>query len=120
MPSGTAYNPEVKHMFVVCTGHDTAGNIVLVPVSSWKNELCDNSCRLDPGCHTFIKRDSYILYRSARIENALTIERGLKAGIFVPLKPVSSSLCDRITLGFAMSKQVSWQIKRHLKLPSRK
>jgi hypothetical protein len=115
IPSGTSHNPDVKHMFVVCTSIDDNGNVVLASISSWKNDLCDATCKLAAGSHPFIKKDSYVLYRQSRIENTKTIERGLSSAVFVALDDVTDEVLAKIVAGLTRSRQTPWQIKRHIK-----
>lgn len=102
-------------MFVVCTDVDTNGQIVLASISSWKNDLCDDTCRLSPGCHPFIKRDSYVLYRKSRIEFSETIELGLDKSVFVALDDVDNDTLEKIVNGLISSRHTPWQVKRHVK-----
>lgn len=115
IPSGTTHNPSEKHMFVVCTDIDGDGNVVLASISSWKNSLCDDTCKLDPGCHPFVRKPSYVMYRKSRIEHRDTLLRGLEQADFIPLDDVGPEMLGPIADGLLTSKQTPWQIKRYLK-----
>jgi len=114
MPSGTYHDPNIKHMFMVCTNIDQHGNVVLAPVSSWKNNLSDGTCKLAIGCHPFVTRDSHILYRKCRIEFASAIEKGLAQGIFKQLKDVNQSLIEQVIKGISISPHTPYKVKKHI------
>jgi hypothetical protein len=115
IPSGTHHNPTERHMFVVCTNVNARGEVVLASISSWKNDLCDPTCKLEPGCHPFIRRPSYVLYRKSRIELSADIERGVEQSVIVPLERVSSEMLGHVVDGIAKSRQTPWKVKRHIK-----
>lgn len=115
MPSGTYHNPNFKHLFLVCTNVDEDGNVLLASVSSWKNDLCDPTCRLEAGCHEFIKHDSYILYRKSRVEAAEAVAKGIRTGVFVQMEDMNREIIASALDGFAASKQTPWKIKRYAK-----
>jgi hypothetical protein len=102
-------------MFVVCTDIDSEQKVVLASISSWKNDLCDSTCKLDPGCHSFIKRASYVLYRESRIELAATLQAGLEKSLFIPLDDVEEKTLEKIIEGLSVSKFTPWWVKRHMK-----
>lgn len=115
IPSGTAHNPNVKHMFVVCTAVNPDGQVVLASISSWKNSLCDPTCILEAGAHPFVTKKSYVLYRKSRIESVETLQRGIDQSVFVVLDDVGPELVEIITAGIIKSKQTPWQVKRFVK-----
>jgi hypothetical protein len=115
MHSGTYHNPDVKHLFVVCTEVDVEGNVILTPVSSWKNSLSDRTCRLEIGCHPFVVKASHILYRNSRIEPVSVIEKGLVEGLFKKRDDCNAELMERVTEGIGNSPHTPWKIKRHYK-----
>lgn len=115
MPSGTYHDPNQKHLFVVCTNPDDSGNVLLASVSSWKNHLCDPTCRLENGCHPFISKDSYVLYRKGRIEPTSAIEKGLKAGALVQKEDFDGETVNRMLAGFSTSKQTPIKIRKYAK-----
>lgn len=60
MPSGTAVDPGRKHLFVVCTDPCTACEQVIVPILTFTNTLCDQTCVISAKEHEFIKHKSYV------------------------------------------------------------
>jgi hypothetical protein len=115
IPSGPSHDPDQKHMFVACTQIDADGNILLASISSWKNDLCDATCRLETGCHPFITKDSYVLYRKSLIEASATIEHGIQSGRIKELANLDALLLERILKGMAKSKQTPWKIVRYVR-----
>ncbi len=71
----------------------------------------DPACRLFPGDHPFITRESYVVYAMARIESADKISRGVTQNILVPKAPMDGSVFARICQGVLDSKHTP----RHMK-----
>lgn len=115
MPSGTYHNPNLKHLFVVCTDIDGDGNVLLASVSSWKNDLCDPACRLPSGCHEFITKDSYVLYRKSRIEKATVIENGIRKGVLIQKDDFKKEIVVAALSGFKKSRQVPRKVVKYVK-----
>ncbi|MFZ1813803.1 MAG: hypothetical protein WBO55_03000 [Rhizobiaceae bacterium] len=115
MPSGTYHNPNQKHLFVVCTDPDNAGNVLIVSISSWKSHLCDATCKLENGCHPFIAQESYVLYRKSRVEPASAIEKGIRTGTLVQKDDFGAELVGRMLSGVLASKQTPWKISKYVK-----
>ncbi|MCH9852738.1 MAG: hypothetical protein K0U45_04465 [Alphaproteobacteria bacterium] len=68
MQSGTVYDPDRNHYFVVCTNPDASNQCLTVPICTYKNSICDDACIIEPMLGIdFIKHKSYMLYREARI-----------------------------------------------------
>ena len=115
IPSGTGERANLLHLFVVCTDIDANGDMVLASISSWKNSFCDETCILEAGCHNFITQKSYVMYRKSRIENVITIQKGIEAGQLIPKDSFNSDVLTQIKSGLLISKHTNWRIKRHIK-----
>jgi len=113
IPSGTYHAPDKKHLFIICTDECADGKFALVPISTWANDICDASCRIAPGEHAFIVRESYALYRKARIESRNTLENGIKNTIFSVRDDVSTDLLSRVRNGICASAQTPRKIKSY-------
>ena len=113
LPSGTYHNPDLKHLFIICTDKSDRGDHLLVSVSRWRNDLCDSTCMLEPGCHEFIRYKSYILYRKARIERTQTLIDGVAAGAFVPKAPLDDAVFERVCDGILASPHTPYKAKRY-------
>lgn len=67
----------------------------------------DPSCILYAGDHPFVKRDSYVVYQKARLEEADKVLRGVKNGQLVPQDPMDSAVFARICKGLEDSRLTS-------------
>lgn len=113
IPSGTYHEPLKNHLFIICTDECVNGKFVLVPVSTWVNDLCDASCRILAGEHPFVFKASYILYRKARIESRIDLENGVAKSVFTARQEVSDDLLARIRYGLCASVQTPRGVKRY-------
>jgi hypothetical protein len=109
IPSGPADDPNRKHLFICLT--DPIGDTrdtLLVSVSSVRpGEPHDPTCRLFPGDHPFIRRESYVNYRFCRIEPAPKLEKGVQQGFFVPHDALESAQFARVCKGLTESRFVT-------------
>lgn len=115
VPSGPANDPSRKHLFILLTDPADDGRgklcILMVSLSSIKPDLPhDPSCILYPGDHPFVKRESFVVYRSARIEAADKVLRGVKDGQLVAQQPMNSAIFARICKGLEESRQTPAKI----------
>lgn len=106
MPSGQ----EGKHLFVVLNnpatfqGYGPRPHIVLVNVSTVRPGIPhDTTCLLAAGCHPFVRRESFIAYRHARIEPVAHVVEMVKRGLFEPQDPVPTELLTAIKAGLHKS-----------------
>ncbi len=114
MPSG----PEGNHLFVVLNdprvfdGYGPRAHVVLVCVSSIRDGIPhDATCELEPGCHPFVKRSSYVVYRRSRVEAARHLEKLVEQGVFKPHLPASAELLDRVKRGLQVSPFTTREFK---------
>lgn len=75
VPSGPENDPDRKHLFILLTDPADDGSgvkaVLMVSLSSIKQGLpYDASCILYPGDHPFVKKESFVVYQKARIEEA--------------------------------------------------
>ena len=112
MPGGTLIIPSGsrgKHLFVILNKpKDFAGYInssVLVNVSTVRKAPYDDTCILEPGSHPFIKQQSYIAYRHARIDREESLIQKVSASLFAPHVPLNDKLLKRVQGGLYMSPQ---------------
>lgn len=112
IPSGPPDDPNRKHLFVCLTDPiGPGGDILLVSISTFRQgESHDPTCRLFPGDHPFIRRESYVNYRFARIEPASKIERGVQQGVFIPQQVLDGAIFARVCNGLAESRFVTPQV----------
>lgn len=115
MPSGPSNDPGKKHLFVVCSNPCAESKVVLVSVTGWTNDLCDGTTRLVPGCHDFINKDSWIMYRACRIVSADQVESGLADGSLIPKADMPDPPLGQIIDGILKSPHTKQGIKRYLR-----
>jgi hypothetical protein len=117
IPSGPSHDPDRRHMFVVCNDTDAGGLNLIVPVTSWTNNLCDATCRLDAHEHGYLRHASYVLYRNARIEPAKALLDGLASKVFTPHDPVNGQVFLKVKNGVCRSPQTPRKIKVYFGCP---
>ncbi len=106
MPSG----PD-DHMFVILTDPFVGKGYqshLLVNFSSVKAGVHhDPACVIAGGKHPFLRRESFVEYRFARIELASDLTGGVKNKRFEQLAPVSGTLLNQIRAGIGKSAFIS-------------
>lgn len=117
MPSGTSEDPTKKHLFIVCTDKCVQKKHLLVSVTGWTNNLCDPTTKIAPGEHSFVRKDSYILYRKSRIELADDLASGVDDGVFILRDAVSDKLLAKILAGICASEQTPRKVKKYANCP---
>ncbi|CAN7432153.1 hypothetical protein [Rhizobium sp. LjRoot254] len=113
IPSGPENDPGRRHLHVVCTDPDGDGNQLIVSITTWTNNLCDAACIIQPHEHAWLRHQSYVFYRKARIEAAATLDNGLRQGIFEQLADMNAQTFLRIRNGVCSSQQTPRKIKRY-------
>jgi hypothetical protein len=108
-PSGPARDPNRQHLFVLLTDPIDTGTgakaVLMVSLSSVQPGLpYDPACRLYPGDHAFVTRDSFVVYQRARIEEAEKLLRGVNEGRLLPQAPMDSAVFARICKGLEDSR----------------
>jgi len=113
---------DTKHLFVVLNDpcndvlHGRSDVVLLVNFSSIKPGITyDTSCILKAGCHEFITRDSYIVYKEARIEPALFLQNAIDSGDFIAKSPVSMDVYNQIISGLFLSGYTARKYTRFFK-----
>src|SRR5438045_352345 len=92
LPDGT------KHLYVVLTDVDSNGDVAIVNVSTdatWK----DQSCKLQPGEHKFIKTATVLMYYKAKLFPARLKTNMMAAGDADEWDPVAPDILKRIRQG---------------------
>ena len=112
IPSGPYDDPDKKHLFVICNDADDDGNHIIVPISSWVNDLCDATCRLQSHEHDFLTHDSYVLYRKANITAADGLLINVQNGLFAVHDPMNGQTFLKIRNGLCRSIHTPRRVKR--------
>lgn len=114
MPSGA----DGDHLYIVLNEpkpfpeYGSHPCVVLVNVSTIRQGVRhDQTCVLNAGCHPFVKHDSYIVYRSARIERASHVQRLVHQGLFRPHTPFEEGLLALVKVGLRSSPFTTREFK---------
>lgn len=117
IPSGPSHDPDRLHLFVVCSEPCGNGKQVLVSIATRVNSLCDPTCILQPHEHPFLTKESFVLYRKARVEAATALDAGLAQGVFKARDDMNAQTFLRILNGICASLQTPRWIKNYVGCP---
>lgn len=129
MPQGSVFQQgtlfiltgPVQHLHVVMNdpvhcGEINEMSVLVVNFSSVQlGAFHDMACVLQSGCHPFITRESWVVYRGATVLKVPRLEAQIIAGDIRPDSPVSRLVYDQVRAGFDVSDQVSPKISRYLR-----
>lgn len=105
--------PVGKHLFVLVL--DTkVGNqhqVISVPVCTVRGPRIDDACLIQQGEHPFVKADSFVEYRNARVDPVSHLLERVIERTFIPHEQASPALLDKIKNGLLNSRFVG----RHMK-----
>ncbi|MCK5425453.1 MAG: hypothetical protein KAI89_08775 [Emcibacter sp.] len=113
IPSGTGFDTDKKHLFVICNDTCTDGMNLIVPLVTWKNSYSDDTCVLNVGDHPFIKHRSYIQYRFTRLVTAEDLMVGINNNAFTRHSDFMEFYFLKIKNGIVRSKQTPRQFKKY-------
>lgn len=106
--------PIGKHLFVLVLDKkiNNKQQVLSVPLCTVRETAyVDDACLVQVDEHSFVKSDSFVEYRNARIDPADHLLERVRERTFIPHDPVSASLLNRIKAGLKESKQVKRFIK---------
>lgn len=112
----------VEHLHVVMNdpvhcGEINAMSVLVVNFSSvQQGAFHDSACVLQPGCHPFITRESWVVYKGATVLKVPRLEAQIIAGDVRPDNPVSQLVYDKVRAGFDVSDLVTPKISRYLRI----
>ncbi|MFD1610854.1 hypothetical protein ACFSCW_03455 [Sphingomonas tabacisoli] len=111
IPSG----PDGDHLFVITTDACLSGRHLLVNFTKAKpGRHVDDACLLAPGDHPFVTADSYVLYRSARLEPANRLTLLVDGWVYKVGRQATEELTQRILNGFGESRFTPKFVKDYL------
>ena len=113
VPSGPSYDQDKKHLFIICTDECADKKFLIVPVSSWTNNLCDSTCVIEPHEHSFVKHKSYVLYRNGLIISRADLEAGVLQMKIFPKEDMNGQSFLRIKNGVCVSQYTPRNIKNY-------
>lgn len=111
----------VPHLHVVMNdpvhcGEINEMSVLVVNFSSVQpGSFHDRACVLQPGCHPFINRESWVVYRGATVLKVPRLEAQISVGDVRPDSPVSRIVYDQVRAGFDVSDLVAPKISRYLR-----
>lgn len=115
--SGTHHDPGREHLFIICTDVCVKGFHVIVPLTSYVNDLCDGTCIVERGEHPFVRKKSYILYRKAEVREASVLIAGVAAKIMRPHDDMNAQTFLRIRNGICRSIHTPRKVKKYFGCP---
>lgn len=114
VPSGPSHDPDRKHLSIVCCDPNDDGDVVIVSISSYVNDLCDDTCILQANDHAWLRHESYVLYRSAQIIGAKKLENGIAAGEILVRDNMNAQAFLRVRNGVCNSPHTKRKVKRFM------
>ena len=129
MPQGTVFQQgtlfiltgPVHHLHVVMNNPVHCGelnemSVLVVNFSTVQpGTFHDPACVLQAGCHPFITRESFVVYRGATVLKVPRLEDQIAAGHVRPNSPVSQDVYNQVRAGFDVSDLVAAKISRYLR-----
>lgn len=107
-----------SHIFAVAIGpkvfdeYGAKDQVVLVSFTSVRPGLPhDGACPVHPGEHPFVTHESYVYYRSPRVEECATVNKMVGDKLWFAKEPCSAGLLARIVDGFSRSAMVPRHIR---------
>lgn len=117
IPSGPSHNQSLLHLHVICTDTCEMGKNLVVPVTTWINNLCDGTCKLGSHEHNFLQHPSYVLYRKASVQLASALQNGFQTGVFIPKENFNGQSFLRIRNGICTSPHTPRGVKVYFGCP---
>ena len=110
VPSGTAHDPDQKHLFIILTDpaqvldYDEKHSLLVGVTTIHTGIPYDPACEFHAGDHPFIRHKSYADYACARIEPSRKIIDRVKKGMFSAQAILAEDLFARVCDGIAQSR----------------
>ncbi|MDW0130671.1 Panacea domain-containing protein [Pseudomonas aeruginosa] len=90
--------------------------VLLVNISTvYPDKYFDQSCILKKGCHPFVLRDSWVVYREAGPFNLARLEQGVAQKSIKTHQPINAGDFTRIRAGFDISPDVKIKVERFMR-----
>jgi hypothetical protein len=104
IPSGSFDDPDRHHMFVMLTDACKDGFHLGVSVSSIKDGIKhDTACILKAGCHSFVTKDSFVMYGKVEKLHGERIKKCVNGWLYKPKENVSDEVLKSIQDGIVNS-----------------
>lgn len=101
----------------VFSGEHGKDTVLVVNISSVKPHVYhDPSCVLHPGCHAFVRHQSWVVYEGATVMNTARIDEQVASRDITTHEPASDALFEQVRQGFDCSPHLKPKIRRYLKI----
>jgi len=115
LPCGHAYldgddEEEDYHLHIVASKPDRDGEVIVVSVSTIYH-FADRTVLIRAGEHPWIKHESYVAYRFAKLQKMVDIESRLAVRSEMAKEPCSEALTKRVQEGLLESDQTENGVK---------
>jgi hypothetical protein len=110
-------NGPARHLNVIITNPDDERNFLVVPICTYQEingkplPNQDESCLLSAGCHPFIKKKSYALYRKAKAVSFQTLYNGFRKGVFTKQPDMTKEVIQDLQRGAELSRFFPEELK---------
>ena len=117
IPDVTAHGG-IRHLHVIITNPDSEMNVLVVPVSTYRERDGkplpgqDSSCMLYAGCHPFVKDKSYIRYHNSKEMNLIEIFNSLNNGKLIRQQDFDAHFVQDMQRGAEESPFLPGKFKR--------
>jgi len=103
----------ISHLFIiVLEAQDYTNNTIIVNLSSYdRGAKHDNTTILNAGDHDFIIRESYIVYRKARIRSMNELEELINSGKAQLREPLEENVFQKVCEGILKSSFTPSEVK---------
>jgi hypothetical protein len=107
-----------RHLHVVISNPDEENIFFVVPICTYRESNgkpfpgIDISCRLPVGCHSFINRESYVSYETAKSKSYTDIFNGIRKGNYIPKDTFSEKYVQDMQKGARKSLHLPEKFKR--------
>jgi hypothetical protein len=88
--------------------------VVIVGITTFTNDLCDQTCLLQAYYHPWLRHQSFVLYRKAEIVSAHALQARIESGEILERDAFNAQTFFRIRNGLCQSPQTKRKIKRYL------
>ncbi|MDD9800063.1 MAG: hypothetical protein OXU31_07240 [Gammaproteobacteria bacterium] len=114
-PTENKNNSDIKqkHLFIILTNPSEDGGVVTATISTVRDSVHDDDlfCMLNKGGHPFIRHQSYVDCKRARIEKVSLLEYEYAQRIIRPPADMGDDVLRRICRGLLKSKKTRIKIQ---------
>lgn len=102
------------HLWMIISDTDQcADKVLIVNFTSW-NDNKDPACRVHSGEHPFVKHESCVSYRDARLVRVADLKKWESGTLITRKEPLAPTLLERIRSGAACSRFLKIKLRQFL------